>query len=90
MITQIKYPSRKKGLLLAVLFSVLAHVAIIATIRVAPIVSIAMGFRDIEYVEEDYNRAILIDFSKKLQYPPGYLGFRAPNKVKSLDEVKKE
>ncbi len=89
MITQIKYPSRKKGLLLAALFSVLAHLVIIATIRVAPIVSIALGFRDLEYVEEDYNRAILIDFSKKLQYPPGYLGFRAPQKTKSLAEVKK-
>lgn len=89
MITQIKYPSRKKGLLLAVLFSLLAHVVIIATVRVAPIVSIAMGFRDIEYIEEDYNRAILIDFSKKLQYPPGYLGFRPPQKTKSLAEIKK-
>src|SRR5574341_403987 len=89
MITQSKYPSRKKGLLLAVLFSVLAHVAIIATIRVAPIVAIAMGFRDIEYVEEDYNRAILIDFSKKLQYPPGYLGFHAPKKTRSLAEAHK-
>jgi hypothetical protein len=90
MITQIKYPSRKKGLMLAVLFSVAAHLVVLATIRVAPIVAIAMGFRDIEYVEEDYNRAILIDFSKKLQYPPGYLGFRSPNKTKSLEEIKKE
>jgi hypothetical protein len=90
MITQIKYPSRKKGLLLALLFSFAAHLVVLATIRVAPIVAIALGFRDIEYVEEDYNRAILIDFSKKLQYPPGYLGFRPPNKTKSLAEIKKE
>jgi len=89
MITQLKYPSRKKGLLLAVLFSVLAHLVIIATIRVAPIVGIALGFRDLEYVEEDYNRAILIDFSKKLQYPPGYPGFRSPQKIRSLAEMKK-
>jgi hypothetical protein len=89
MITQIKYPSRKKALLAAILFSVLVHLVIVATVRIAPIVSIAMGFRDIEYIEEDYNRAILIDFSKKLQYPPGYLGFRSPNKVKSLAEMKK-
>jgi hypothetical protein len=49
-----------------------------------------MGLSEIEYVDEDYNRAILIDFSKKLRYPPGYLGFRAPKKTKSLDDMKKE
>ena len=90
MITQIKYPSRTKGLMLAAFFSILAHAVVILTIRVAPIVSIAMGFREIEYVEEDYNRAILIDFSKRLQYPSGYIGFRAPKKTGSLDDVKKE
>ncbi|MCG3159600.1 MAG: hypothetical protein JMDDDDMK_00594 [Acidobacteria bacterium] len=90
MLTQIKYPSRKKGLILALFFSVLAHAVVLLTVRVAPVVRMAMGFRDIEYVEEDYNRAILIDFSKRLQYPPGYAGFRAPQKAKSLDEVKKE
>ena len=90
MITQIKYPSRTKGLILAVFFSVLAHIVVILAIRVAPIVRIAMGFSEIEYVEEEYNRAILIDFSKRLQYPPGYAGFRPPEKTKSLDDVKKE
>jgi hypothetical protein len=91
MITQIKYSSRAKGLLLAVLFSVMAHAAIVLAIRVAPIISIAMGFREIEYVEEDYNRAILIDFSKKrLQYPAGYVGFRAPQKTSSFEDAKEE
>src|SRR5215470_876233 len=90
MITQIKYPSRTKRLTLAVFFSVLAHAVIILAIRVAPIVGIAMGFREFEYVEEGYNRGILIDFSKRLQYPSGYLGFRAPQKTGSLDDVKKE
>lgn len=90
MITQIKYPSRRKGLILALFFSILAHAVIVLAIRIAPIVRIAWGLRGIEYVEEDYNRAILIDFSKRLQYPPGYAGFRAPQKAKSLDELKKE
>jgi hypothetical protein len=90
MITQIKYPSRAKGLLMAALFSVLAHVAILLAIRVAPIVRIAMGFQGLEYVEEEYNRRILIDFSKRLVYPPGYLGFRPPQKTRSLDDIKKE
>src|SRR5215475_14117384 len=90
MITQIKYPSRTTALTLTVCLSILAHAVVILAIRVAPIVSIAMGFREIEYVEEDYNRAILIDFSKRLQYPAGFLGFRAPKKTGSPDAAKKE
>jgi hypothetical protein len=90
MITQIKYPSRTKALIAAALFSVLAHAAILLAIRIAPIVRIAMGLQGLEYVEEKYNRRILIDFSNRLQYPPGYLGFRPPQKTRSLDDIKKE
>jgi hypothetical protein len=90
MITQIKYPSRAKGLLMAVLFSVLAHAAILLAIRVAPIVRIAMGFSGIEWVDEKYNTGILIKPDKWLKYPPGYLGFRSPQKTKSLEDIKKE
>jgi hypothetical protein len=88
MITQIKYPSRVKGLIAAVLFSVLAHAAILLAIRIAPAVGMAMGFRGIKFVEEPYDPAILIKF-KRLPYPPGYLGFRSPKKTSSLDEMKK-
>src|SRR5262252_464314 len=90
MITQIKYPSRAKGLLMAVLFSVLAHAVILLAIRVAPIISIAMGFSGIEFVDEKYNKAVIIDTSKWMKYPPGYLGFGPPKKTKSLDDIKKE
>jgi len=88
MITQIKYPSRIKSLMAAVLFSVLAHAAILLAIRIAPIVGIAMGFREIEYVDEPYDTRILIN-PNKLIYPY-YVGFRAPQKTKSLDDIKKE
>ena len=91
MITQIKYPSRAKGLMAAVIFSVLAHAAILLAIRVAPIVRIAMGFGGIEWVDDPkYNKAIIIDTSKWLIYPDGYLGFGRPQKTRSLDEMKKE
>jgi hypothetical protein len=91
MITHIKYPSRVKGLMIAVLFSVLAHAAILLAIRVAPIVSIAMGFSGIEWVDDPkYNKTVIIDISKWMKYPPGYLGFRPPQKTKSLDDIKKE
>jgi hypothetical protein len=89
MITQIKYPSRSKGLMAAVLFSVLAHAAILLAIRIAPIVGIAMGFRGFEYVDEPYDRSIL-ETPIRLVYPPGYLGFRSPQKTRSLDDIKKE
>jgi len=89
MITQIKYPSRARGLMAAVLFSILAHAVILLAIRIAPIVRIAMGFQGIEYVDEPYNIRILID-PNRLVYPPGYLGFRAPKKTSSLDDAKKE
>src|SRR5688572_5470586 len=89
MITQIKYPSRAKALMMAAVFSILAHAVIVLAIRIAPIVRIAMGFRDFEYVDEAYDKRILIDFSKPLKYPPGYAGFRPPQKASSLDDMKK-
>jgi hypothetical protein len=94
MITQIKYPSRAKGLLLAVLFSLLAHAAILLAIRVAPIVRIAMGFSGVEFVDETYNKKVLISTEKWLIYPyainSGNLGSRPSQKTSSLDEMKKE
>jgi hypothetical protein len=90
MINEIKYPSRAKGLLFALFFSVLAHVVIVLAVRIAPVVGIMMRFREIEYVDEAYDKRILIDFSKRLKYPGGYAGFRAPEKTKSLEEMKKE
>src|SRR5215471_6008082 len=90
MISTIKYPSRKRGLVIAALFSILAHVVILLAIRIAPIIRIVIGLRDFEYVDAPYDHSVLIDFSKPLRYPPGYLGFRAPQKTSSLDDLKKE
>lgn len=70
--------------------SVVVHIALCVAVYYAPIFGLAMKLRGVEFVEEDYDHAILIDFSKKLQYPSGYLGFRPPEKVKSLDEMEKE
>ncbi|MGH9844334.1 MAG: hypothetical protein ACREEM_36895 [Blastocatellia bacterium] len=89
MITLVKHPKRRKGLLVALVASVLVHAAAITYVRNASFFSLALGLREIEFVEEDYNRVILIDFSKKLKYPGGYLGFRPPEKVLSLEEQRK-
>jgi hypothetical protein len=75
---------------IAALVSVLVHVALIFVIRAAPVFQLAMHLREIQFVDEDYNRAILITFSKPLNYPSGYIGFRPPEKTKSLEEMKKE
>ena len=91
MISLIKYPKRTRALLWAFVFSVALHLFGIAVMRYGPVLRMAMGLGELEYVDEAYNRAILIDFSKKkLKYPSGYAGFRSPQKVKSLDEMKKE
>lgn len=90
MISLIRHPKRKKGLMVAAGLSVVVHIALCVAVYYAPIFGLAMKLRGVEFVEEDYDHAILIDFSKKLQYPSGYLGFRPPEKVKSLDEMEKE
>ncbi|MDX2031675.1 MAG: hypothetical protein SF339_13450 [Blastocatellia bacterium] len=91
MITLIKHPKRTRVLVMALILSAAVHVFGIVTVRFAPVVRMAMGLGDLEYVDEAYNRAILIDFSKKkLKYPSGYAGFQAPKKLKSLEEMKKE
>ncbi|MFN0084578.1 MAG: hypothetical protein ACKVX9_04255 [Blastocatellia bacterium] len=91
MITLIKYTSRTRVLIWALVLSAAVHVFGIVTMRFAPIIRIVMGLGELEYVDEAYNRVILIDFSKKkLKYPPGYAGFRPPKKLKSLEELKKE
>lgn len=76
--------------MVALVFSLVVHAIWVVVVYVAPIISLAWGLSGIEYVEEDYDRTILITFSKPLKYPSGYLGFSAPEKVKSLEEIKKE
>lgn len=90
MISLIKHPSRKRGVLLALGFSLVVHALGVLFVRYTPILEMAMRFGELEYVEEDYDRGILITFTKKLSYPSGYQGFRPPDKTASLAELKKE
>lgn len=90
MISLIEYPKRRIGLTIAILVSVLVHLAVIFIVRTAPVFELAMNLRELQFVDEDYNRAILITFSKPLKYPSGYIGFRPPEKTRSLEEIKKE
>jgi hypothetical protein len=90
MISLIKHPKRRVGLTVALLLSVAVHLAGIFFVRTWPVFELAMNLRELQFVDEDYNRGILITFSKPLKYPPGYAGFRPPEKLKTLDEIKKE
>lgn len=90
MISLIKHPKRRVGLIIAVMVSIAFHLLLIFIVRTAPVFELAMSLREIEFVDADYNRAILITFSKPLKYPSGYIGFRPPEKTRSLEEVKKE
>lgn len=85
----VQQPSRRKGVTRALVFSLVAHGIGCVVFWYYPLIATAIGLRNLEFVEEDYNKAILIDFSKKLSYPGGYLGFRPPEKSLSLDEIKK-
>ncbi|MEK7829554.1 MAG: hypothetical protein AAB401_00630, partial [Acidobacteriota bacterium] len=64
MISLIRHPKRKKGLMIAAGLSVVVHIALCVAVYYAPIFGLAMKLRGVEFVEEDYNHAILIDFSK--------------------------
>jgi hypothetical protein len=90
MITLVEYPKRSRKLMLALLFSILLHVVIYNATIYASLIGIVVGLSDVSFVDEEYDKAILINFSKRFTYPPGYIGFRPPEKTRSLDEIKKE
>lgn len=90
MISLVEYPKRRRKLVLALIFSLLVHGFFYSVAVYAPLIRFAIGLSDVKFVEEEYDRRILIKFSKRFTYPPGYIGFRPPEKTRSLREIKKE
>jgi hypothetical protein len=90
MITLVEYPKRSRKLILALLISFVVHGVIYHVSIYAPLISIAIGLSDVRFVDEEYDKAILINFSKRFTYPPGYIGFRPPEKTRSLKEINRE
>ena len=90
MITLIKHPSRKRALLIALCCSLIVHSFGGLVMRYAPLLQKAYGLRNIQFVEEEFDRGILITFSAKLQYPAGYAGFQTPKKALTPEEAAKE
>ena len=86
----LKHPSRRAALTTTVTVSLISHAIGAVLFWYYPLIATLIGLSKIEFVETHYNKAILIDFSKKLAYPGGYTGFRPPDKVLSLEELKKE
>jgi hypothetical protein len=85
----VEQPPRMSGLTKALLLSLVVHAVGSVVVWYYPLVATAIGFRNIEFVDEAYDRAILITFSKGLSYPPGYIGFRPPEKTLTLEEIAK-
>jgi hypothetical protein len=90
MIALVEYPKRRYKLAVTVFFSLVVHGLILMSLYFAPVISVAIGLSQLEFVDEAYNRSILINFRQTLKYPPGYLGFTAPTKTRSLNEIKRE
>ncbi|MCI0663987.1 MAG: hypothetical protein L0220_23265 [Acidobacteria bacterium] len=90
MIALVEYPKRRYKLALTVFFSLLVHGMILTSLYFAPVISIAVGLSRLEFVDEEYDNSILINFRQPFRYPAGYLGFSAPKKTRSLEEIKRE
>lgn len=89
MITLIKHPSRQRFLLGALVFSLLVHGTGYLTVKYVPLLRIAYSLRGVEFVEEDFDKTILVTFSKRLSYPSGYAGFRPPERELTPAEIEK-
>jgi hypothetical protein len=89
MITLIHHPSRKRLLVGALLLSLFVHGLGYLAAEYVPLIELAYSLRGIEFVEEDFDKRILVTFSKRLSYPPGYGGFRPPDRNLSPEEIKR-
>jgi hypothetical protein len=86
----LRHKSRRSAVTRAVMVSLVVHAIGAFLFWNYALIATLIGLSRIEFVEAPYNRAILIDFSKKLKYPGGYTGFRPPDKLLSLEDLKKE
>jgi hypothetical protein len=90
MIALVEYPKRRYRLALTVFFSLIVHGLIIVSLYYGPVISMAIGLSQIEFVDADYEGKVVLIFKEPFLYPPGYLGFIPPDKIRSLEDIKKE
>lgn len=79
-----------KRVMVGILCSLIVHAIGYSVFRFVPIARFALGMGQFEFVDESYNRAILLDLRKPLRYPGNYLGFTAPTKTLDLEKLKEE
>jgi hypothetical protein len=89
MINLIEHPSRKRALLCALCLSLFIHALGYLFVKFEPLLEIAYSLRGVEFVDEDFDRRILVTFSKRLSYPSGYAGFRPPKRELTPAELKR-
>jgi hypothetical protein len=82
-------PTRKR-VLTGVLCSLIVHVIGYGVFRFVPIARFALNLQQFEFVDESYNRGILLKLEKPLRYPGDYAGFAAPTKTLDLEKLKEE
>jgi hypothetical protein len=73
----------------ALLLSLCVHGLGYLAAEYAPLVKMAYSLRGVQFVDEDFDKRILVTFSKRLSYPPGYRGFRPPDHQLSPEEIKR-
>ena len=64
----VEQPSRMRGIAKAVLLSLVVHAVGSVVVWYYPLVATAIGLRKVEFVDEPYDHAILIQFSKRFSY----------------------
>ena len=79
-----------KRVIVGVFCSLLVHAIGYSLFRYAPIAQLALGLGQYQFVDESYNRGILVNLSKPLRYPGNYPGFAAPAKTLDLEKLKEE
>src|SRR5262245_43173640 len=89
MITLIQHPSRKRAFSWALGLSLFAHSIGWLVVKYVPLLELAYSLRGIEFVDEDFDRRILVTCTQPLKSTPGYAGFRPPKRELSPQEIAK-
>ena len=82
-------PTRKR-VLTGVLCSLIVHAIGYSVFRFVPLARFALGLQQIEFVDEAYDRGILLELKTPMRYPGDYPGFTAPTKTLDLEKLKEE
>lgn len=87
MITLIQHPSRRRALTWALGLSLFVHGLGWLVVKYVPLLELAYSLRGIEFVDEAFDRRILVTFTQRLQYPSGYAGFRPAKRLLTPQEI---